>query len=213
MNRTPSNLTPSIVVFASGRGSNFKAICQSVRDKKCNVKVQALIINIPNCGATQFAKEYNIPIYTIDSTTMKRSDHEKEIHKVLNNITFDWIVLAGYMRIFSSEFIQKYSNKFIINIHPSLLPSFKGINGYQQAFNFGSKITGHTIHLVDEECDHGAIISQNSFEIKDTDSINAIEERGIELENKMYPKVLNDLASKNWKIHDLPNQRKKVVFL
>lgn len=211
-----TNPTTPIVVFASGRGSNFESICKAIDQKILSAKICALIVNVNDCGAMQIAKKYNVPIIIIESKEQSRDEHEKKIMNVLHNIQFDWIVLAGYMRIFSSDFINNYqvnSISKIVNIHPSLLPSFKGVNGYKQAFTYGSKITGCTIHFVDKECDNGTIIAQSAFEINDSMNIEAVESKGIQIENECYPKCLQKLFHKQWKIIKISNQRNKLVFI
>lgn len=210
-----SNLSTPIVVFASGRGSNFESICESIKNKALHAKVSALIVNVKDCGAIEIAKKYNIPFYIFETNGISRNEHEKLIMTKLKEIQFDWIILAGYMRILSSEFIKKFQqNGFskIINIHPSLLPSFKGVNGYKQAYEYGSKISGCTIHFVDEECDHGMIISQKSFEIKDTMSLEDVENTGIKIENEFYPITLQNLFHSKWNLQSVSNERSKVVF-
>ncbi len=204
-----------IIVVASGRGSNFQAICNAIVENHLHAKVLALVSNVRDCGVVQIAKSLNIPVIVIENTKLTRAAHEELVLKELSKFQFEYIVLAGYMRIFSPTFIKEFSKdgfSKIINIHPSLLPSFQGMNAYAQAVEYGVKCTGCTVHFVDELCDHGAIIEQASFSLRGSESTEDCERIGIQLENKFYPAALQKLFHSKWQILGSAENRPRVVF-
>lgn len=189
MSGRATNKTP-IVVFASGRGTNFRAICQAVRDEILPATVQALICNVEGAGAIAVAKEFDIPAVVVPNSGLMRSSHEEQIVKALSRFRFEWIVLAGYMRLFTPEFVRRFK---MVNIHPSLLPSFPGKDAYAQALRHGVKITGATVHLVGAGMDDGRILAQAVLEIRDGDTEDSLTSRGLKLEHQLYVETLKRL--------------------
>jgi phosphoribosylglycinamide formyltransferase-1 len=175
----------NISVFISGRGSNFKAINEAI---KCgfikNTKISMVISDNSDAQGLLYAKENNIPYTIIDN----REKHEREanILKTLKAYNIDLVCLAGYMKIIGPEIINNYPSK-IMNIHPSLLPSFPGINAQKQALDYGAKITGCTLHFVDALVDHGPIILQRSVKIDENDSIESLSAKILYYEHETYP--------------------------
>ncbi len=177
-------------VFASGNGSNFQAIIDSV--KAGEIKAELVLLFSDNKKAFALERARTAGIKTLQLT---RKDYatpqsfEREIIIHLKEAGIDFIVLAGYMKILSPFFIKTYPQK-ILNIHPSLLPSFKGLEGIKDAFTYGAKVTGATVHFVDEKMDHGAIILQEAIKIQDDDTLETLTEKIHKLEHRIYPKAI-----------------------
>ena len=181
----------SIAVLASGRGSNFKAMLNGIRKGEVNAEIKVLVTNNPQAGAIKIAKRNNIPVEIIEIE--KFSDREQfdlEIKKKLDSCHVDLVVLAGYMLLIKSKELLSAYRYHIINIHPSLLPAFQGLNAQKQAFEYGVKISGLTIHFLDEELDHGPIIYQEAVDISDCNSAEEVAEKILKREHKAYKKVI-----------------------
>ena len=177
----------NIAILASGNGSNFEALVKAANQKKFKSKIKLLITDKGNAFVRERAKKNNITEIFVDSNKFKsRLDFDKYVIKILLNKKIDLIVLAGYMRILTPFFTKKFKNK-ILNIHPSILPSFKGTNSIARALNFGCKVFGVTIHFVDEHLDNGPIILQNSFTITQNICLQSLKTKIHKLEHKLYP--------------------------
>lgn len=175
-----------IVVLISGRGSNLEAICKSGLSKH----IECIISNNPNAKGLDFAKIYKTPSAIINSKLINNKElFEKQLIAVIDGFTPDLIVLAGFMKILSPEFIKYYQHK-IINIHPSLLPAFKGKQAQLDAYNAKVKVSGATIHLVDELVDNGAIIAQGVVDISKCCDDSEVANNILELEHVLYPFVI-----------------------
>ncbi len=185
-----------IAVLASGRGSNFEAIINAIKSGTCNAQISLLITNNPDSGAAQIAIKNGIKVENvIKSDFKKREDLDLKIKSLLDENKVELVVLAGYMLLIKNkELLQSYKNR-IINIHPSLLPAFPGENAQEQAFNYGSKISGFTIHFVDQTLDGGAIIYQESVDISNCKNAQEVCDLILEHEHTGYPYVI-DLFSK-----------------
>ncbi len=183
-----------IAVLASGRGSNFEAILKSIQKKNLQAKILALISDQPDAQVLQIAKAASIPAFAVASPASKEQQ-EEEILKILKPLQAHFIVLAGYMRILSPTFLAPFLSPRgyfrVTNIHPSLLPAFPGKNAYAQAFALGCKVTGVSVHLLDEKVDHGPICAQEAFSISDLITVQEVEARGLDLEHRLYPNTLN----------------------
>lgn len=183
--------TAKVIVFASGRGSNFVNLVE--QSKNSNYRVIALMVDNPDAYAIESAKKLDIPYYVVmRQIDESKARHEEKIRSYLETIPFDFIALAGYMRILSPEFVKKY-NKRVINIHPSLLPAFKGTNAIQDAFNYGVRVSGVTIHYVDAGIDTGKIIEQEIVYLDDDETLDSFKDKIRELEHELYPKVIKRL--------------------
>ena len=155
-----------IVFLCSGKGSNFKAVVEHIRARKLEVEISGLISDNSNAGALELAKEFGIPVYIIpfEKYRQEKEKFHLEMEKLLVALSPSLIVAAGYMRILPTAIINRFVNR-IINIHPSLLPSFKGLKAIEQAIAYGVRFTGCTTHFVEEGIDSGAIILQSIVEI------------------------------------------------
>ncbi|MCB9471731.1 MAG: phosphoribosylglycinamide formyltransferase [Candidatus Obscuribacterales bacterium] len=204
-----------IAVFVSGRGSNLNAIIQAVEDGDLDAEIVRVISNDPEAQALTIAAQHGIETFALSHKGLKRREHEEKVLEHLKDLSIDYIVLAGYMRVLSSHFLKAFKHKDgyfrVINIHPSLLPAFPGINGYEEAFNYGVKVSGVTVHLVDEKVDHGPILAQVPFPRFAEDTLDSFCARGLSVEHSLYPSVLRQIAESG--IEDLnlikPEQRNR----
>ena len=181
-------------VLISGNGGNLQAIINAVKAGKINAKPVLVFSNKAEAFGLKRAKKAGIDTATLNPADFPTRDaFDKAVLKILKAYKVDFIVLAGYMRLLSSVFIKAYPMK-IINIHPALLPSFKGAHGIEDAFKAGVKLTGVTVHFVVEEMDAGPIIAQKSVEIKSTDNLESLAARIHHAEHSLYPKSIDLFA-------------------
>ncbi|CAD2070511.1 phosphoribosylglycinamide formyltransferase [Phocicoccus pinnipedialis] len=178
-------MATNVAILASGSGSNFQNIVQSDLD----ISIKVLIVDNPHAYAIERAKNLDVPYRIVDRKQHTKDSFEKEILTILKEYEVELIVLAGFMKILSPDFISKYEDK-IINLHPSLLPSFKGREGIKDAFEYGVKVTGVTVHYVDSGIDTGMIIAQEAVIIEDKDTLETLEEKIHEVEYRLYIEAL-----------------------
>lgn len=182
----------NIVILISGIGSNMQSI---VNANISNINISAIISNNPKSEGLIWAQNKGLNTFCINHNDFQtRQAFEYELIKCIDKFNPTLIVLAGFKRILSDLFCNKYLNK-IINIHPSLLPAFVGLNTHKRALEYGCKITGCTIHFVTCELDNGPIIAQIAIPIKANDSADTLNKRTLEYEHQIYPKVINDLVN------------------
>jgi phosphoribosylglycinamide formyltransferase-1 len=184
-----------IGILISGRGSNMQAIIDAAQSGRiANTEVAVVISDQANAPGLRKARERGVDTRVIERAGRKRAEHDAEIAAELQNRGVELICLAGYMRLLSPEFIRAFPNR-IVNIHPSLLPSFRGLNAQQQAFDYGVKVTGCTVHFVDEELDNGAIIAQKTVEVLNDDTAEILSARILEHEHELYVEAIAKIAS------------------
>ena len=194
-------------MFISGRGSNFQAILNSIKNGSLNASINVVISDNKDAKGLSIAQENNIPTATFNFKEFSdKSSCEQEIINTLSNYDIDYIILAGYMRIVGDTLILGYHNK-ILNIHPSLLPSFKGLDAQKQAFDYGVKVTGCTVHFVNNELDGGPIILQEVVEVLPSDTVESLSNRILDKEHVLYSKAINILSK-----HNITIQDNKVIF-
>ena len=180
----------NVAVFASGRGTNFSAIVRAHKKGRIPGNISLLVCDNSKAPVIGKAKRAGVEVFLI-----KRKDYsskrefEDRIIQRLVEAGIDLVVLAGFMRLLSPEFVQRFRYK-ILNIHPALLPSFKGAHAVQDAFNYGAKVAGVTVHFVDEEMDHGPIILQAPVKIEENDTLESFESKIHKLEHKIYPEAV-----------------------
>ena len=179
-----------LVVLASGRGSNFKSILDHIEAGEINGEIVAVISDNHNAKALDIAREHEIEAIFGNA---KSDEYTNWLIGTVKSYAPDYIILAGYMRIVPPEFVAAFEGR-IINIHPALLPSFKGLHGQRQALEYGVKITGCTVHYVDEGMDTGKIIAQRAVEVKDDDTEETLSARILEQEHQVYPEVVKMLC-------------------
>jgi len=179
-----------IAVFASGFGSNLQALIDYNNKHGLNGDIVLVFSNNKDAFALVRAKKNNIKAVFMDPTRYSsREKYDSKIIEMLEEEKIDLVVLAGYMLLLSQEFIHRFKNK-ILNIHPALLPSFKGTHGIKDAYRYGVKVTGVTVHFVDEGLDSGPIILQEAFPIDPDDSVEELEEKIHKVEHKIYPEAV-----------------------
>lgn len=187
--------TPSIVVLISGRGSNLEAIVQHAKVTG-DYAVKAVVSNRPQAGGLVFAASEGIQTKVVDHKEFEgREQFDCALADEIENLAPDLVVLAGFMRILTPAFVARFEGK-LLNIHPSLLPAFTGLNTHQQALNAGVRVHGATVHLVTAELDHGPILDQAVVKVVEGDTAQTLANRVLELEHQMYPRAIAEFAQK-----------------
>jgi len=181
----------SLGILLSGRGSNFVAIADSVDAGRIpGARIAAVISNRADAPGVTTARQRGLNVLVIPSQGKPREEHDREVVAMLEQQNVDLVCLAGYMRLLSPWFVQQFPRR-ILNIHPSLLPAFPGLEAQEQAFAYGVKVSGCTVHFVDEELDHGAIIVQKTVPVLDLDDEHSLAKRILEQEHVAYTEAIN----------------------
>lgn len=187
-------------ILLSGRGSNFVAIADAIRQRRLqDAQIAVVLSNLPDAAGLGAARDLNLPAIAIPSAGRKRAEHDAEIVATLKEHRVDLVCLAGYMRIVSPEFVRAFPNR-ILNIHPSLLPAFPGLDAQAQALEFGAKVAGCTVHFVDEAVDHGAIILQRVVPVLDQDTAESLSARILVEEHIAYPEAIARVLSGEYRL-------------
>ena len=180
----------NIGILLSGRGSNFVAIADSIdAGRISSARIAVVISNRTDAPGIETARQRKLPTAVIPSKGRSREEHDREVVAALKDHTVDLICLAGYMRLLSPWFVRQFPHQ-ILNIHPSLLPAFPGLEAQEQAFAYGVKVSGCTVHFVDEELDHGPIIVQKAVQVTDTDDEHTLATRILEQEHIAYTEAI-----------------------
>src|SRR4030042_3859591 len=179
----------NVAVLISGNGTKLQSIIDHIKTGKLKCNLAVVISNKEDAYGLKRAKKAKIPAYFIDHKDTPREEHEKRIIEILEKYKIDLVVLAGYMRILTPHFIREYKNR-IINIHPALLPSFPGTDGYGDTWKYGCKVGGCTIHFVDEGIDTGPIILQKINPLRENDTLESFKKRGLKLEHQAFPEAI-----------------------
>ena len=196
-----------LAILLSGRGSNFAAIHQAIVDRRLEAQIVCVISNQPDAAGLARARELGLSAHLIDHRSFStRAAHEEEVLRILAEAEPDFICLAGYMRLLTPAFIAAWPHR-ILNIHPSLLPSFPGMDAQAQAVAYGVKISGCTVHFVDENLDTGPIIVQRSVPVLDDDTAETLAGRILEQEHIAYVEALQKLGTRKWRI-----EGRRVIF-
>lgn len=193
-------MKPQVAVFASGNGSNFEALAKACESGKVKAEIAVCITDKPGAYTVTRARNLGIPAVEFrpkDFAT--KADYERAVLETLQQYQVEFICLAGYMRLIGDVLLQAFGGR-IINIHPSLLPSFKGAHGIKDAFDYGVRITGVTVHYVDESLDGGKILAQDCVRNTLNDTLETLEEKIHACEHKLYPRALQ-MALNNLKKH------------
>src|SRR5947207_1806133 len=187
-------------ILLSGRGSNFEAIAKNAASGKIpDARIEVVISNRPDAAGLEIARRLGLTALVISSKGKEREEHDREVVAALKEHKVDLVCLAGYMRLLSPWFVQQFPRR-ILNIHPSLLPAFPGLEAQEQAFAYGVKISGCTVHFVDEELDHGAIIVQKAVQVRDNDNERTLSARILEQEHIAYSEAINIVLDGNFEI-------------
>jgi len=187
-------------ILLSGRGSNFAAIAESIRARRLKgVEIAVVISNVAEAVGLQIARELGLPTAVVISKGRSRADHSSDVMACLQAHGVELVCLAGYMRLFSPEFIAAFPHR-ILNIHPALLPAFPGLNVQQQALDYGVKVSGCTVHFVDEQTDHGVIVVQRAIPVLETDDADSLAARILVEEHIAYSEAIARVASGEYQI-------------
>lgn len=196
-----------IGILISGRGSNMVALAQAVQSGQIPDSEVALVIsNKSGAPGLEKARDLGLETLVVPQRGRDRREHDRDIIGELERRGVELVCLAGYMRLLSADFVRAFPNR-ILNIHPSLLPSFKGLNAHEQAIEYGVKISGCTVHFVDEDLDHGAIILQQAVEVLDDDTPETLSARIIKYEHESYVEAVRRIVLGNYRIDG-----RRVVF-
>lgn len=193
-------MTTPIGILLSGRGSNFLALHGAMERTEIPGHIALVVSNVAEAAGLEKAKALRLPTVCIPHRLEpSREAHEAKVLEALRHAGVEWICLAGYMRLLSATFVAEYPER-ILNIHPALLPSFPGLDGQAQAVEYGVRVTGCTVHLVDDGLDTGPIVAQRVVPVKDGDTAESLSARILVEEHKAYPEALNALLSQRWNI-------------
>lgn len=187
----------AIVILISGRGSNMKSIVEAIKSGNLDVTVAAVISNRPDAAGLLYAQQQNIPTASIDHKQFdSRELFDQAMAKEIDKYAPKLVVLAGFMRILTTEFVEHFSGK-LINIHPALLPKFKGLNTHQRAIDAGEKEHGASVHIVTPELDDGPVVLQARVPVLEGDTEQTLAARVLEQEHTLYPKAIAQLIAEN----------------
>ena len=187
-------------ILLSGRGSNFLAIADAIDAGKIpGAEIAVVISNLADSPGLAAARQRGLNALAIEARGRKRAEHDQEIVARLRDHAVDWVCLAGYMSLLAPGFLQAFPQR-ILNIHPSLLPAFPGLDAQRQAFEYGVQVTGCSVHFVDEQLDHGAIILQRAIPVLETDDAHNLAARILEQEHIAYPEAIARVLSGKYEI-------------
>jgi phosphoribosylglycinamide formyltransferase 1 len=187
-------------ILLSGRGSNFIAIAQAISERRLlGAEIAVVLSNRADAPGLSTAQGMGLPAFAVPSEGRKRAEHDAEMIARLHQHRVDLVCLAGYMRILTADFVRVFSDR-ILNVHPSLLPAFPGLDAQAQALEFGAKVAGCTVHFVDEAVDHGAVIVQRSVPVLDDDTADTLAARILEQEHIAYPEAIARVVSGDYRL-------------
>ena len=186
-------------IVLSGRGSNFEAIAEQIGQERLSAEIAVVVANRADAPGLAAARRRGLPAVALPSRGVERPEYDRSLIGVLREHGVEWVILAGYMRILTADFIRAFPER-ILNIHPSLLPAFPGLDAQHQAFAYGVKVTGCTVHFVDEHLDHGPIVMQATVPVEDGDTIETLSARILREEHRIYSEALRLLLAGGWRI-------------
>jgi phosphoribosylglycinamide formyltransferase-1 len=193
-------MPPRLAVLISGRGSNLQAMIDAIRDGRLRAEIAIVISNVADAPGLERAKAAAVPCRVMPHREYSsRSDYDQAVIDVLRGYGVDLVCLAGFMRLLSPTFLDAFPRR-VVNIHPSLLPAFPGVDAQRQAFNHGVKITGVTVHLVDAALDAGPIVMQRAVAVHDDDTAETLAARILEEEHRIYPEAIQRVLDGRWRV-------------
>ena len=196
-----------IAVLISGRGSNFEALYRATQDGSLPAEIALVLSNVPAAAGVEHARSLGLRTAVVASRgASSRQEHEALVRAEIESAGAEWICLAGYMRLLSAEFVAAFPNR-ILNIHPSLLPSFPGLDVQQAALDHGVRVSGCTVHLVDAGLDSGPIVGQRAVPVRSDDDAASLAARILREEHALYPAALRRLLTEEWRI-----EGRRIVF-
>ena len=185
---------PKLGILLSGRGSNFEAIADSIKAGRLQAEIAIVISNRADAAGLESSRRRGLNAKLIPSKGRVREEHDREVIAALKEAGVDLVCLAGYMRLLSPEFVGAFPNR-VLNIHPSLLPAFPGLDAQKQALEYGAQVSGCTVHIVDEHLDHGPIIVQKAVPVLESDDEHTLSARILEQEHVAYPEAIRLMLS------------------
>ena len=188
-------------ILLSGRGSNFEAIAQNIESGRLKAEIAAVISNRAEAGGIEIARKRGLPAVVLPSKGVPREEYDRRVVAELQNRGVELVCLAGFMRLLTVEFCRAFPMR-ALNIHPSLLPAFPGLDAQDQALKYGAKVAGCTVHFVDEAVDHGVIILQKTVPVQDDDTEATLSARILEQEHRAYPEAIAAVLSEEYAIED-----------
>jgi len=188
-----------IGILLSGRGSNFEAIARQALAGKIPAEIAVVISNKPSAAGLERAREFGFEAVSLPSKGLEREDYDRQVIRELIQRRVDLVCLAGYMRLLSPAFIRAFPER-ILNIHPSLLPAFPGLDAQHQAFEYGVKVSGCTVHFVDDHLDHGAIVRQAVVPVREDDTAETLSARILAEEHRIYSEAIGIVLSGKYRI-------------
>jgi len=193
-------MTTPIAILLSGRGSNFVALHAAIERGEIPAEIVLVLSNVSSAAGLGKARELSLPTACLPhKEEATRDAHDEKVVAALRQAGAEWICLAGYMRLLSSLFVGAFPQR-ILNIHPSLLPAFPGLHVQRQALDYGVRVSGCSVHIVDEELDHGPIVHQVSVPVESGDTEDSLAARILEQEHRAYPEALRRLLTEGWRI-------------
>lgn len=186
-------------VLLSGRGSNFEAIAKNIRAGVLEAEIAVVISNRPDAPGLEIARQFGLQSVALSSKGVGREEFDQQVAAILDEHQVDLVVLAGYMRLLSGAFVRRYPLR-IVNIHPSLLPAFPGLDAQHQAFDYGVKVAGCTAHFVDEHLDSGPIILQSAVPVVEADTAESLSARILVEEHRIYTEAIRLVLSGRWNL-------------
>jgi phosphoribosylglycinamide formyltransferase-1 len=187
-------------ILLSGRGSNFLAIADAIDAGTIpNARIAVVVSNVPDAPGLAAARQRGLAAVALDSRGRKRAEHDADVIAALRAHQVELVCLAGYMRLLSPDFVRAFPHR-ILNIHPSLLPAFPGLDAQQQAFDYGVQVAGCTVHFVDEELDHGVIVLQRAIPVLPTDDAHTLAARILNEEHQAYPEAIARVLSGRFQV-------------
>jgi phosphoribosylglycinamide formyltransferase 1 len=197
-------------IVLSGRGSNFESIAEQIGQDKLAAEIAVVVSNRADAPGLDAARGRGLSAVALPSRGVERPEYDRSLIAVLRAHDVEWVILAGYMRILTADFIRAFPER-ILNIHPSLLPAFPGLDAQHQAFAYGVKVTGCTVHFVDEHLDHGPIVMQATVPVEDGDTVDALSARILREEHRIYSEALRLLLAGGWRIEGRKVVRAKTL--
>ena len=186
-------------ILLSGRGSNFEAIARNVLSGKLDCEIGFVFSNRPEAPGLALAREFGFPVGSFPSKGVQRAAFDEQVATVLREHQIDLVCLAGYMRLLTGGFVSQFSGR-ILNIHPSLLPAFPGLDAQYQALAHGVKVTGCTVHFVDEDLDSGPILLQSPVPVADNDTVETLSSRILREEHRIYSEAIAWVLAGNYRV-------------
>jgi phosphoribosylglycinamide formyltransferase-1 len=200
-------MTTRVGILLSGRGSNFLALHGAMERHEITAEIALVVSNVAEAQGLEKARALRLPTVCFPHRLEpSREAHEAKVLAALRHAEVEWVCLAGYMRLLSASFVSQFPQR-ILNIHPALLPSFPGLDGQRQAIEYGVKVSGCTVHLVDEGLDTGPIVIQRVVPVKDDDTPESLSARILAEEHKAYPEALRRLLTERWNTDE-----RRIVF-